>query len=88
MGLDIRIPIGGMFSLLGLLLLVYGLATHGSEMYQRSLSINVNAWWGLVILLFGAAMLLLAWRAAKRGVAPAAHKLEEQAIGGSRPDGH
>lgn len=57
MGLDIRIPIGGMFSILGLMMLVYGLFTHGQEMYARSLGVNVNLWWGLVMLIFGGLML-------------------------------
>ena len=43
MGLDIRWPIGLMFSLIGLLLTIYGFATSGdAEMYQRSLDININ----------------------------------------------
>jgi len=29
-------------------------------MYERSLGINVNLWWGIVLLLFGATMLWLA----------------------------
>ncbi|HEV3270762.1 MAG TPA: hypothetical protein VGZ93_01135 [Candidatus Methylacidiphilales bacterium] len=64
MGLDIRLPIGMMFSLLGGLLVVYGLAT-GSDAatYQGSLGININFWWGLVLLAFGAVMLIFALRA-------------------------
>jgi hypothetical protein len=58
MDLDIRLPIGLLFTLLGGLLLLYGLATHFSRpaMYQRSLEINVNLWWGLAMLVFGGAM--------------------------------
>ncbi len=61
MGLDIRLPIGMMFSLLGLLLASYGVAT-GSEaqMYKSSLDININLCWGLVLFLFGAVMLAFA----------------------------
>jgi len=66
MQLDIRIPIGAMFVLLGLILAGFGLATTGSEMYARSLSININLVWGLVMLGFGALMLLLAWRGYRR----------------------
>ena len=69
MQLDIRLPIGGMFVLLGLILAGYGLATSGSEMYARSLSININLVWGLVMLAFGAFMLLLAWRGYRRAKA-------------------
>lgn len=61
--LDIRWPIGLMFSLVGLLLLLAGV-TSGPEAYQRSLGININLWWGLVLLVFGTLMLLLAWRGA------------------------
>ncbi len=64
MALDLRIPIGLLFGLLGLLLAVYGFAT-GPELYQKSLGINVNAWWGVAMLVFGVAMLGLAWRAAR-----------------------
>ena len=58
MGLDIRLPIGMMFTLLGALLAVYGLATGSdSGMYKSSLDLNINLWWGLVLFIFGAIML-------------------------------
>jgi hypothetical protein len=63
--LDVRIPIGGMFTLFGIILVVYGLVS-GEAIYQRSLGINVNLWWGLVLLVFGSAMLGLAYRAYRR----------------------
>jgi len=67
MGLDIRWPIGLLFSLVGALLVIYGLATvSDAEVYQRSLGINVNLRWGLVLLVFGGSMLLLAWRASRQ----------------------
>jgi len=63
MGLDIRWPIGLMFSLIGLLLTGYGAMTaSNAEMYKRSLDININLCWGIVLLVFGGAMLVLAWR--------------------------
>ena len=65
MGLDIRVPIGALFSLLGGLLAAYGLAG-GPALARRSLGINIDLWWGLVLAVFGAAMLLLAWRAGGR----------------------
>jgi len=61
MGLDIKIPIGMLFSVLGLLLTIYGTATNGEAMYERSLDININLWTGLFMLVFGLIMLLLAW---------------------------
>lgn len=58
MGLDIRLPIGLMFSLIGLLMTIYGLATGGSDMYAKtSLGININLIWGILLLVFGGLML-------------------------------
>ena len=62
MGLDIRLPIGFMFALVGVLLALYGMASDPS-IYSRSLGININLWWGGVLLVFGLTMLLLANRA-------------------------
>ena len=61
MGLDIRLPIGLMFSLFGVVLLVFGLVSDKS-LYQRSLGINVNVDWGAVLLVFGFVMLWLGRR--------------------------
>ena len=55
MGLDLRIPIGLMFLVLGLLITGFGLFGDRA-IYQRSLGVNVNLWWGLVMLLFGLAI--------------------------------
>lgn len=66
MGLDIRLPIGLMFTLFGLLLVVYGLVSD-KAIYQRSLGMNVNLGWGAVLLVFGIVMLLLG----RRGTAKA-----------------
>jgi formate hydrogenlyase subunit 3/multisubunit Na+/H+ antiporter MnhD subunit len=60
MGLDIRYPIGLMFGIIGLVMVVYGLLTGSDPMYQRSLGINVNVWWGAVLLVFGGLMLFFA----------------------------
>jgi hypothetical protein len=61
MGLDIRFPIGWMFTVIGLTLAVYGLVTNGdAAMYARSLQINVNLWWGGVLTAFGVLMWALA----------------------------
>ena len=57
-GLDIRAPIGGLFTLLGLMLAGYGLV--GSE--RAASGTNVNLWWGVVMVLFGLVMLFLARR--------------------------
>jgi len=57
--IDIRFPIGLMFSILGVIVTIYGLGTMGNtEMYVKSLNININLISGLVMLVFGVAMLL------------------------------
>ena len=56
MGLDIRWPIGLMFTLIGVLLSIYG-ATVKTD-HAISLGININLIWGLVLLVFGVFMLL------------------------------
>ena len=54
---DLRLP-------LGLLLAFYGVILMAAGMIQgtRVTGINVNLWWGAVLLLFGAAMVYLARR--------------------------
>jgi len=59
MDFDLRLPIGILFSLFGLILSGYGLATRGSEIYQKSLGKNINLEWGIVLLVFGIFMLVL-----------------------------
>jgi len=83
MGLDIRWPIGLMFTLIGAMMVVYGVFTaSNAELYKHSLGINVNVIWGLLLLVFGSAMLVLAWRGSKT---TAATDKEERAPG-SAPD--
>jgi membrane-bound ClpP family serine protease len=68
MGIDIRIPIGGMFTIIGLILVVFGLTSWGDPIYhEHSLGVNVNLWWGLAMTLFGLAMLYFGLRAAPPG---------------------
>jgi hypothetical protein len=60
MNLDLRIPMGLLFTLLGIILTAFGIATRGSlELYARSLGVNVNMWWGIVLLIFGQIMFQL-----------------------------
>ena len=65
-GLDIRAPIGGLFSLLGLMLAGYGMVAGSRTTSDVAPVTNVNLWWGLVMLLFGIIMLVLSRRAMKR----------------------
>ena len=67
MGLDIRWPIGLMFTLLGVMLVAFGFATgSNAELYKRSLDINVNLYWGVLLLVFGLFMLVGAVRGNKQ----------------------
>jgi len=60
-GIDIRLPIGLVFALVGILLTAFGAASNRA-IYQRSLGVNVNLYWGLVLLAFGLVMVLLGRR--------------------------
>jgi len=77
MRLDIRLPIGLLFSLLGLLLAGFGLIAN-KAVFQRSLGINVNLWWGIVMLVFGVVMFVLG----RRGTATA--RLTEESPEGKK----
>lgn len=65
--MDLRLPIGGLFLVLGAILGVYGLITNGdTAMYERSGGLNINLVWGGVMLAFGSIFYGLAQRAARR----------------------
>ncbi|GAC1435868.1 MAG: hypothetical protein NVS1B11_17080 [Terriglobales bacterium] len=66
MGLDIRLPIGILFSILGMLLITYG-AFSDKSIYGRSLNININVWWGLILLIFGVLMFILGRTSKRKG---------------------
>lgn len=57
MNFDLRLPIGALFTLYGVLLALYG-AFGDKVQYARSLGLNVNLIWGLVLLAFGLSMLI------------------------------
>jgi len=59
MKLDLRYPIGLLFSVFGVILTIYGIVSN-KIMYEKSLGMDVNLWWGLVCLAFGLAMLSFA----------------------------
>ena len=64
--LDLRLPIGGLFTVLGVMLAGFGLVTGGNtEMYAKSGGMNINLIWGVVMLVTGLIFLGLA----KRGTA-------------------
>ena len=55
MGLDIRLPIGLLFLALGAIITGEGLFS-SKDIYFRSDGINVNLYWGLLMLVFGFVM--------------------------------
>jgi hypothetical protein len=61
--LDIRTPIGLMFLVLGVILVTDGAVSDPSA-YARS-GVNINLWWGLVLLVFGGTMFALGRGASK-----------------------
>ena len=68
MSLDIRYPIGWMFSLFGVILVVFGLFGD-KQIYARSLGVNINFDAGVGLLGFGILMLWLAWRGSAKAKA-------------------
>ena len=65
MHLDVRLPIGLMFVIIGSILAIFGWVS-SRAIYERSLGININLVWGAVMLVFGLIMLGFAWRASRR----------------------
>jgi hypothetical protein len=64
MKLDIRLPIGILFLLLGAILALYGFFGDASR-YKQSLGVNLNLGWGFVLLLFGLVMFVFGGRATR-----------------------
>ena len=64
MGLDIRWPIGIIFTTYGILLILYGVVADPA-IFVSSMSVNIDLWWGLAMLAFGALMAALASRASR-----------------------
>ena len=65
--LDIKIPIGFMFSIFGIILTIYGIYTNGNaELYKKSFEININLWSGIGMIIFGGLMLFLSRKKIKK----------------------
>jgi sulfite exporter TauE/SafE len=60
--LDIRLPIGGLFALIGAILGAYGAIVHP----QTTVGINIDLWWGAAMLVFGLALFAFGWSAGHR----------------------
>jgi multisubunit Na+/H+ antiporter MnhG subunit len=63
MGLDIRLPLGLIFLLIGGLMSVYGFFTRSSaDVYEKSMGINLNLTWGAIMFVFGLIMFVVGRR--------------------------
>ncbi|MEP7002390.1 MAG: hypothetical protein ABI969_18010 [bacterium] len=67
--LDVRVPIGGLFTLLGILLALYGFMEPAATKSAFTKGGQINLWWGIVMLVFGVFMLLIA-RPSRERAAP------------------
>ena len=62
MGLDIRVPLGLIFLITGGIISLYGFFTRGSAMYDKSMGVNLNLTWGLLMFVFGVIMFVVGRR--------------------------
>ena len=65
--MSIALIIGATIALIGLILLLYGL--FGTADFRRSDGINIDLWWGLVMVAFGAIMGIGGYIASRRQTA-------------------
>lgn len=80
MNLDLRTPIGMMFTFTGLILSVFGYSTSSNvAAYAKTQGLNVNLWWGLVLLAFGMTLFLLSRRDKLRPAQSAADRGQRSA---------
>ena len=84
MTLDLRLPIGLLFFIIGGMLVLFGLWSD-KAIYAKSLDINVNVLWGLVMVVFGSIMTWFGRRAMNR---PQASTDEPRAVAGGHGHGH
>jgi len=72
MGLDIRLPIGVILTIYGLVLVIFGVVAHPAipvadrAIVENAVHLNIDLWWGAAMLLFGLFMGALALRASRR----------------------
>ena len=59
MDLDVRLPLGWLFCVLGAILIAYGLISDPAIYAKHSLGQNVNLYWGVIFALFGGTVLFL-----------------------------
>ena len=87
MNLDLRVPMGLLFTIVGAIMTTFGLFTRGSVIYERSAGMNINLIWGVVMLAFGLIMFALGRASDKRA---AAEPIEgtTRPLGGGHGMGH
>ncbi len=66
MGLDIRWPIGIIFTIYGVIMIAFGAFADASIFAERSMGVNIDVWWGAAMLVFGLFMGALAFRASRQ----------------------
>jgi hypothetical protein len=66
MNLDLRIPMGLLFTIGGVILSLYGVITGGSLLYQDSATPDIHLIWGVVMLIFGVTTYILGRRSRQR----------------------
>jgi len=86
MNLDLRLPMGLMFLITGAMMMIFGVFTWGSQIYQKSLGMNINVIWGSIMFIFGVTMFLLGRRATKLAKLAPPEPLDESL--NRRPGGH
>ena len=57
---DLKIPLGILLEFYGVLLALYGLLGPG-EIYRKSLGININLIWGILMMVVGGLFILVAY---------------------------
>ncbi len=86
MNLDLRIPMGLMFLITGAMMTIFGVFTWGSSIYEKSMGMNINFIWGLIMFFFGLTMYLLGRRGTRLAKLAPAEPTDESLS--SRPMGH
>lgn len=66
--MSIALTIGATIGLIGLVILLYGLFGHAD--YSRSDGININLWWGLLMVVFGLLMSMGGYLSSRRSATP------------------
>lgn len=86
MNLDLRLPMGLMFLITGAMMTIFGIFTWGSPIYAKSMGMNINFIWGLIMFAFGLTMFLLGRRGTRLAKLAPPEPTEESL--NRRPMGH